>query len=78
MRVEIDLRGDLAGRASATLPGGRGGVELPEGASVAALASALGLGPAMAVFVVNGAAVTARQPLREGDRVQVFPMAAGG
>lgn len=77
MRVEVELRGDLA-RSAAALPTGRGPVELPDGAPVSALVSVLGLPPAAAVFVVNGAAATARQPLRDGDRVQAFPMAAGG
>lgn len=78
MRIFLDLRGDLARRATAAQPGARGAVELPDGASVASLASLLGLAPARVVFVVNGAAARSGQPLRDGDRVQAFPAAAGG
>lgn len=78
MRVKVDLRGDLARQVTAASLGNGGTVELPEDASVGALASALSLAPASAVFVVNGVAARAGQQLREGDRVQAFPIASGG
>lgn len=78
MKIKVDLRGDLARQVTAaSLVDGRM-VELPEGASVGALASTLGLAPASAVFVVNGVAARAGQKLREGDRVQAFPATSGG
>lgn len=78
MKIKVDLRGDLARQVTAaSLADGRI-VELPADASVGALASALGLAPASAVFVVNGVAARAGQQLREGDRVQAFPVASGG
>ncbi len=78
MRVEVELRGSLAGRAGLALPGGRGRLDLAEGSTVARLAGVLGLPPGGVVFVVNGAAATGGTALADGDRVQAFPMAAGG
>jgi sulfur carrier protein ThiS len=78
VKIKVDLRGDLARRVTATSLVDGGMIELSEGASVGALASALGLAPASAVFVVNGVAARAGQQLREGDRVQAFPLASGG
>ena len=78
MKIKVDLRGDLARQVTAAPLVNGSMVELPEDASVGALASALGLAPASAVFVVNGVAARAGQQLREGDRVQAFPVASGG
>jgi sulfur carrier protein ThiS len=74
MRVDVTLKGGLA----EALPGGRGSVEMPDGSNVGSVLSALGIAFGQCVFVVNGAAVAAGALLREGDRVQVFPAAAGG
>jgi len=78
VKIEVDLRGDLARQVTVASLEDGGTVELPEDASVGALASALGLAPASVVFVVNGVAARAGQRLREGNRVQVFPVASGG
>jgi sulfur carrier protein ThiS len=78
VKIKVDLRGDLARQVTAASLVDGGMAELPGDASVGALASALGLSPASAVFVVNGVAARAGQQLREGDRVQAFPIASGG
>ncbi len=74
MRVEVVLKGSLAER----LPEGRGTVELPDGATVNALGEALGLPAMPCIHVINGTAVERGAPLSDGDRVQIFPPAAGG
>lgn len=74
MRVHVTLKGTLAER----LPGGRGEVEVADGASVQQLADALGLPGEHCVFVVNGTTAKRDAVLREGDRVQAFPPMAGG
>lgn len=74
VKVEIALKGALAER----LPGGRGTVELPDGATVDVLREALGLSAIHCIYVINGAAVERNAPVSSGDRVQIFPPAAGG
>ena len=74
MRVHVTLKGTLA----AHLPGGRGEVEVADGATVGTLSVQLGLPGGHCVFVINGAAVKAGAALSDGDRVQVFPPMAGG
>ncbi|MGZ8572086.1 MAG: MoaD/ThiS family protein [Actinomycetota bacterium] len=74
VNVEVSLRGALAER----LPGGRGTVELPDGATVDVLREALGLPAIHCIYVVNGVAVERGAPVTDGDRVQIFPPAAGG
>ncbi len=74
MYVEVVLKGPLAEKAE----GGRARVELPDSGTVAAALRALGIAPTTCVCVVNGAAVQVGAPLRDGDRVQVFPQVAGG
>lgn len=74
MRVAVTLKGALAER----LPGGRGEVEVPDGAAVEAVLTALGLPQSPCVYVVNGAPRTRGAPLADGDRVVVHPPQAGG
>ena len=74
VKVKVALKGALAKR----LPGGRGTVELPDGATVDVLREALGLPAIHCIYVVNGAAVARDVPVSSGDRVQIFPPAAGG
>jgi len=74
VRVTVTLKGALADR----LPGGRGEVEVPEGAPVEAILDALGLPQAPCVYVVDGAPRTRGAPLADGDRVVVHPPQAGG
>jgi molybdopterin converting factor small subunit len=74
VKVEVVLKGALAER----LPGGRGTVELPDGATVDVLREALGLLAIHCIYVVNGVAVERGAPVSSGDRVQIFPPAAGG
>lgn len=78
MRITLDLRGDLTRRVTAGSVTSAGMVELPDQAPVGAIAAALGLTPASAVFAVNGTAVRPAHRLRDGDRVQAFPASAGG
>lgn len=74
MRVHVTLKGILADR----LPGGRGEVEVADGATVRAVSDALGLPGRHCIFVVNGETAKLDAGLREGDRVQAFPPMAGG
>ncbi|MGZ5214264.1 MAG: MoaD/ThiS family protein [Actinomycetota bacterium] len=74
VKVEVVLKGSLAER----LPGGRGTVELSDGSTVDALREALGLPTMHCIYVVNGTAVERGAPVSSGDRVQIFPPAAGG
>jgi sulfur carrier protein ThiS len=74
VRVHVTLRGTLSDR----LPGGRGELEVSEGASVGALAAMLDLPGRQCVFVVNGSTVKPDAELHGGDRVQAFPPMAGG
>lgn len=73
-RVLVTLKGALAER----LPGGRGEIDVPEPATVAALAEVLGLPPRACIVVVNGSVADPGTPLADGDRIQVFPPMAGG
>ncbi|MCL6451644.1 MAG: MoaD/ThiS family protein [Acetobacteraceae bacterium] len=54
-------------------------VELPAGATVGDLRARLGLRPqAVQVVLVNGVAARPSTPLKDGDRVAVFPLVGGG
>jgi molybdopterin synthase catalytic subunit/molybdopterin converting factor small subunit len=59
---------------------GRQEVELPEGASVADLWPALGLGdePSGLLYAVNRAYAEPQQPLVDGDEVALIPPVSGG
>jgi sulfur carrier protein ThiS len=74
MEVTVSRRGALAqGRepSDETVP-------LAEGACALDLLEACGIEPRTCIVVVNGAAVTRRAPLRDGDRAQLYPAQAGG
>jgi sulfur carrier protein ThiS len=74
VRVEVTLKGVLAERT----PAPRTQVELPEGAPVEQIVTALGLPRGPYVYVVNGGAVRRGTVLQPGDRVQLHPPVAGG
>lgn len=73
-RVEVRLRGTLAER----FPEGRTVVEVDPGEAVERLVERLDLPRATYILVVNGAAAARGAPLKDGDRVQVYPPMAGG
>jgi sulfur carrier protein ThiS len=75
--VEVVLRGTLVGRVE-RLPGGRGPVELTDGATLESLRDELGLPTAPYIAVVDGTAVRGAAPLRDGARVELHPPMAGG
>lgn len=77
MKVTVQLHAVLRG----LLPGGRGEVDLPEGAKVADLLDQLAIEPEMRELVtVNAVQVEdhAGTALSDGDDVQVYPAVAGG
>ncbi|HZD79664.1 MAG TPA: MoaD/ThiS family protein [Actinomycetota bacterium] len=74
MQVHVTLRGTLTDR----LPGGKGTLDVADGATVATVSERLGLPGGHCVFVLNGATVKLGAELREGDRLQAFPPMAGG
>jgi sulfur carrier protein ThiS len=74
IRVEVTLKGSLATR----LPGGRGPLDLPEGTTAEGVLAALGVPAVHCIYVVNGAATAKSTPLRDGDRLLVYPPMAGG
>ncbi len=78
MRVEVTLKGSLAGQAEEALPGASGTVQIEEGATLAQLREDLGISVPHCICVLNGSAVAPDTVLGEGDRVQLFPAAAGG
>ena len=71
-------------RVTLTSPAGLGSVradeatELADGASAADLLDACSIDPRACVVVVNGMAATRRTQLRDGDRVRLYPVQAGG
>ncbi len=73
-RIAVRLKGALAGR----FPGGRTTVEVEAGERVGRLVELLDLPRSSYIFVVNGAAVGPAHPMRDGDRVDVYPPMAGG
>lgn len=77
MIVEVVLRGTLVGQAQG-LSGGRGPVELADGATLETLRQRLGLPAAPYVAVVGGTAVRGAAPLHDGARVELHPPMAGG
>lgn len=74
MEIEVRLRGAFIDR----LPNGRGSVELPDGAAVEEILKTLELPGLQCVYVVNGGPVKRGTPLRQGDRVEIYPPTAGG
>ena len=71
-------------RVTLTSPAGLGSVrtneetELTDGASAADLLNVCSIDPRACVVVVNGMAATRRTQLRDGDRVLLYPVQAGG
>jgi len=74
VRVDLTLKGSLA----AWLPEGHGRLELPAGTTVDGVLPALGASPVHCIYVVNGAPAARGTPLRDGDRLVVYPPMAGG
>lgn len=50
---------------------------LPDGTSADGVLAILGVPPVHCVYVVNGQAVARDTPLRDGDRILVYPPMAG-
>jgi sulfur carrier protein ThiS len=73
MRVQLTVRGSRAAHPT----GGRGLVDLPEGATVRTLLEQIEL-PLQCVAVIDGTAVRGTAVLHDGDQVQVFAPQAGG
>ena len=82
MNVEVRLYGTLRRYRPATAAGFPHSpfvAALPPAATVETLLGLLGIPDGLASAVaVNDEAVGADQPLRDGDRVSLFPPAAGG
>lgn len=77
MKVSVRLHAILRDR----LPGGRGDIEVPEGATVSQLLDQLGVEEELREFItVNGSQIDdlGTAGLSDGDDVQVFPAVAGG
>jgi sulfur carrier protein ThiS len=74
MRIHIKLRGPLAAR----LPMGQDEIEVPDGATIAAVLERFEVPAVACICLVNGSPATRGTPLREGDRVQIVPPIAGG
>lgn len=69
VRVAVTVRGEAGGPRE---------TEVADGTAVGDLPALLGRPRRLHVFVVNGSAVAPATPLRDGDRVQIYPAAAGG
>ncbi|ACX52140.1 thiamineS protein [Ammonifex degensii KC4] len=79
MRVEVRLFGGLEKYKGGVRFGESFPVDLPEGGRVAELLAHLGIPPSQVFSVlVNGRHVFLETPLREGDRVALFPPLGGG
>lgn len=80
MRVEARLFATLRDvLPPATRASGVTALELPEGATVADLARALGIPPGTSwIALVNGTEATPQHRLQAGDVVTLFPPLAGG
>lgn len=80
MRIEVRLHGTLAAHEPSPRAGEPFTIELPDGATVGDLASALRvpLGDIHLVFVNGRAAYDRGQALAAGDRVGIFPPVGGG
>lgn len=53
-------------------------VDIEEGLSIEALAKRLKLNPHAVVITVNKKIVPRERPLKEGDKVEIFPIVLGG
>ena len=78
MRIEVRLYATLR-RCRPERPDGRLDVELPEGATVLEVVNLLGLDPAeIHLVMINGVGRDLNQPLRQDDRLGLFPPIGGG
>ena len=80
MQIQIELFGMLRERMKERFPGGRGTVEVPDGATVQQAAEHLGI-PELAgcVVMVDGQAQRDRGvPLSPGAKLTLIPPVAGG
>ena len=80
MQIQLEVFGTLRDRLKERLPGGRGTVEVPDGASVDQLAAVLAV-PIVAncVVMVNGQQDRDRtRPLAPNAKVTLIPPVAGG
>ena len=78
MRIEVRLYATLR-RCRPERPDGRLEIELPEGATVLEAAVFLGLDPGeIHLVMINGVGRDLNQPLRQDDRLGLFPPIGGG
>lgn len=78
MNIQVVFFGDFARYKPAEWRGKRGVVELPEGATIDALANQLGIGDEPCVVMLNEAQHHRGGELHEGDTVTFLPPIAGG
>lgn len=79
MKVEVRLFANLRDRLPRESKGGVTHVDLPEGANGSDLVSQLAIPRNQPlIFMINGRRQPEDHPLREGDRVGIFPPVGGG
>lgn len=78
MKVNVIFFGDFARFKPAEWERRRGTVEVPEGATIDALAEQLGVGDESCVVMLNDEQHHRGAPLHEGDTVTFLPPIAGG
>ena len=79
MKIEYALFASFAVYMPDRKPGKAGFTEMEEGASVKKLFQQLGLPEnQVKIAFVNGRRVEEDAPLKDGDRVGIFPLVAGG
>lgn len=79
MNVEVQLFAYLRKEVAGLDRKGRKSVALPEGATAGDLVRAIGLDSGRyKLLIVNNVHSSESAPLRDGDRVAIFPAIAGG
>lgn len=79
MTVRVQLFGAFSEKAPTGNRGEAFSIRLPEGSLVMDLVKSLDLpGEVEKVILVNGRKATADRPLREGEKVSIFPPTVGG
>ncbi|HEU5316746.1 MAG TPA: MoaD/ThiS family protein [Chloroflexota bacterium] len=78
MKVNVVFFGDFVRFKPADWQGKRGTVEVPDGATIDALATKLGIGDEPCVVMLNEEAHHRGAELKEGDTVTFLPPIAGG
>jgi len=78
LKVTVVFFGDFTRFKPADWKGKRGTVEVPEGATIDALAQQLGIGEEPCVVMLNEEAHHRGAELHEGDTVTFLPPLAGG